>query len=87
MWLLSGAPEDPEDETVMEMHGFDAQCSAVNSLMHAIRTEDLDAQHDAAHWMIQIAMPWMIWRWSDSNLSNGKPHVRIRKENAHLVDH
>jgi hypothetical protein len=24
MWLFSTAPEDPEDETVMEMHGADA---------------------------------------------------------------
>jgi len=57
MWLFSGAPEDPEDETVMEMHGADALYSAVKSLMHAIRTEDQDAQQDAAHWMIQIAKP------------------------------
>jgi hypothetical protein len=40
MWLFSGAPEDPEDETVMEMHRADAQCSAVKSFMRTIRTED-----------------------------------------------
>jgi hypothetical protein len=40
MWLFSGAPEDPEDETVMEMHGANAQYSAVKSFMRAIRTED-----------------------------------------------
>ena len=44
MWLFSGAPEDPEDETVMEMHGTDTLYSVVNSLMHAIRTEDKEAQ-------------------------------------------
>jgi hypothetical protein len=31
MWLCSGAPEDPEDVTVMEMHGTDARYSAVKS--------------------------------------------------------
>jgi len=65
MWLFSGVPEDPEDETVMEMHGTDALYSAVKSLMHAIRTEDQDAQQDAAHQMIQIATPWTIRRWSE----------------------
>jgi len=44
MWLFSGAPEDPENESVMEMHGADALYSAVMSLMHAIRTEDQDTQ-------------------------------------------
>jgi hypothetical protein len=43
MWLFSGAPEDPEDETVMEVHGADAQNSAVKSLMHTIRTEGQDS--------------------------------------------
>ena len=57
MWLFSGAPEDPEDEIVMEMHEADALYSAVKSLMHAIRTEDQDARQDAAHWMIQKATP------------------------------
>jgi hypothetical protein len=86
MWLFSGAPENPEDETVMEKHGADALYSAVKSLMHAIRTEDQEAQQDAAHRMIQIAKPWTIRRWSESKLANGKPLVRIPKENAHLVD-
>jgi len=39
-----------------------------------------------AHWMIQIAKPCMIRRWSESKLVNGKPLVRIPRENAHLVD-
>jgi len=86
MWLFSGAPEDPEDETVMEMHGADTLYSAVKSLMHAIRTEDQDAQQDTAHRMIQTAKPWTIRRWSESKLANGTPLVRIPKENAHLVD-
>jgi hypothetical protein len=86
MWLFSGVPEDPEDETVMEMHSTDELYSAVKSLMHAIRTEDQEAQQDVARRMIQIAKPWMIRRWSESKLANGKPLVRIPKENAHLVD-
>jgi len=86
MWLFSGAPEDAEDETLMEKHGAEALYSAVKSLMHAIRTEDQDAQQDAAHRMIQIAKPWTIRRWSESKLANGKPLVGIPKENAHLVD-
>jgi hypothetical protein len=40
MWLFSGAPEDPEDDTSMEKHGAQALYSAVKSLMHPIRTED-----------------------------------------------
>jgi hypothetical protein len=79
-------PEDPEDNAVMEMHGADALYSAVKSLMHAIQTEDDEAQQDAAHRMIQIAKPGTIWRWSEWKLLNGKPLVRILKENAHLVD-
>jgi hypothetical protein len=43
MWLCSGAPEDPEDDTVMEKHGAEALYSAVRSLMHAIRTKDKEA--------------------------------------------
>jgi hypothetical protein len=86
MWLFSGAPEDPEDDTVMEKHGAETLYSAVKSLMHAIRTKDEEAQQDAAHRMIQIAKPWTIRRWSESKLANGKPLVRIPKENAHLVD-
>jgi hypothetical protein len=86
MWLISGAPEDPEHETVMEMHGADAPYSVVNSLIRAIQTEDQDAQQDAADLVIQIAKPWTIRRWSESKLTNGKPLVRIWKENALLVD-
>jgi len=83
---LSGAPEDPEDETVMKMHGADALYFTVKSIMHAIRTADQDAQQDAAHQMIQIAKCWTIRRWSESKLVNGKPLVRIQKDNTHLVD-
>jgi len=86
MWLFSGAPEDPEDETVMEMLSANALYSAVKSSMHAIRTEDQDAQQDAVHRMIQIAKPWTIRTWSESRHANGNPLVWIPKENAHLVD-
>jgi len=86
MWLFSGVPDDPENESVMEMHGADALYSPVKSLMHAIRAEDQDAQQDAALQMIQIAEPWTARRWSESKLANGKRLVRIPEENAHLVD-
>jgi len=86
MWLFSGAPDNPEDDTVMEKHGAEALNSTVKSLMHAIWTENKEAQQDAAHRMIQIAKPWTIRRWSESKLANGKPLVRMPKENAHLID-
>jgi hypothetical protein len=70
----------------MEMHGADALYSLVKSLMHGIWTEDEEAQHHAAHRMIQISKPWMIRRWSESKLANRKPPVKILKENAHRVD-
>jgi hypothetical protein len=57
MWLFSGAPEDPDDETVMELHGPDALYSAAKRLIHAIWTEDQDALQDTAHGMIQTANP------------------------------
>jgi hypothetical protein len=41
----------------MEMHGTDALYSAVQSLMHAIQSEEQDAQQDAVHRMFQIAKP------------------------------
>jgi len=44
MWLFSGTPEDPENVTVMEMHGADALYSTVKILMHAIQTEAQDTQ-------------------------------------------
>ena len=86
MWLISGAPEDPEHDAVKEKHGTEALYSAVKRLMHDIPTEDLDAQRDVAHRVIQIAKCWTIRRWSALTLANGIPHVRIPKENAHLVD-
>ena len=86
MWLFSGAPEDPEDDTMMEKHGAEALYSAVKRLMHAIQTKAEEAQQDVAHQMIQIAMPWKIRRWSELKLANGKPLIRIPKEKALLID-
>jgi hypothetical protein len=86
MWLFSSVPENSVDETVMEMHGADALYSPAKSLMHAIRTKDEHAHQDAADQIIQIAKPWTNRRWSELNIANGKPLVRIPKENAHLVD-
>jgi len=64
MWLFSGPPEEPEDDTAMKKHRAKALYSAVKSLMHDIWTKDEEAQQDAAHRMIQIAKPWTIRRWS-----------------------
>jgi len=86
MWLFSGAPEDPENDTVMEKHCTEALYSTLKNLMHAIGTEIIHTQLDTAHRMIIIAMPWTIRRRSNSKLANGKPLVLISKENAHLVD-
>jgi len=51
MWMFSGPPEHPEDNSMMEIHAVYTLYSAAKSLMHAIRTEDQDAQQDVAHWM------------------------------------
>jgi len=66
MWLCSGAPEDPEDNTVTEKHSAEAFHSTGTSLMHAVRTGDEEAQRDGAHQLVQIAKSWMITRWSES---------------------
>jgi len=47
--MFSGAPDDPENDTVMEKHYANALYSAVKCLTHAIRTEDEEAQPDVAH--------------------------------------
>jgi len=86
MWRFSGALEDPEDDTVMEKHGAEAQYSAVKSSRYAIQTPDEYAPHTAAHWLIKSAKPWTIRTWSAMKPANGKPLVWIRKENAHLID-
>jgi len=86
MWLFSGAPEAWEYDTVTEKHGAEALYSTVKSLMHAIRTEDEEAEQDVAHPMIQIAKHWTWRQWSESKVANGKPRVQIPKENAHLID-
>jgi hypothetical protein len=84
--VFSGAPDDPEDDTVIAQHGADALYCAVKSLIHAIRTKDQEAQQDVAHRMIQILKPSTIRRWSESKLGNRNPLLRIPTENAHLVD-
>jgi len=86
MWLFSGTPDNPEDNTVMEKHGAEALHSAVKSLMDAIWTENEEAQHYAAHQLIQIPKPWTMRRWSESKLANAKPLVRIPKEKSDLID-
>jgi predicted nucleic acid-binding Zn ribbon protein len=85
MLLFSGAPEDPENETVMDKHSADALYSAVKCLTDAINTEDKDAQHNMAHRIIQIGKLWTLSRWSESKLPHVKPLARITKDNAHRV--
>ena len=58
----------------------------MKSLMFALWTDNKEAGQDGAHRMIMIAKPWMIRRWSESILANGKPLVRITKENSHLIE-
>jgi hypothetical protein len=46
---VSGAPENPEDETLMEKYSAKAVDYTVKSLMHSMQTEDHDTQEDAAN--------------------------------------
>jgi hypothetical protein len=62
MWLFSGVPDHPQDDMLMAKHGANELHSAVKNLMHAIWPEHKEAQQDAAHWMIRIVKPWMVWR-------------------------
>jgi len=63
MWLLSGVPDNPEDNSVMEQHGAEALHAKVKRLMHAIQSENEEAQQDAAHQTIKIGKSWTIsWR-------------------------
>jgi len=70
----------------MVQHGVEALYSAMESMMHAIRTDDDKAHKDVAHQMIQIAKLWTIRRLSELNPANGRRLVRMPKENAHLTD-
>jgi hypothetical protein len=87
LWVLSDATEDQEGKSVTEIHSADALNSAVLSVMDAMRTEDQDAQQDAAHRMRQIAKPWTIRSWSQPKITNGKPLGRKASQIPHIVDH
>ena len=86
MWRCPSAPEDADDDTVVEKHSGEALDPAVKSLIRAFWTEVHNTQQDAAHRMIQVAIPWTMRRWSESKLANVIPLVRIAKQHAHLVD-
>jgi len=86
MWLFSGAFEDPEDNTVREKHVAETLYSAVKGLVHAIPTKNVEAQQDAAYQMIPIAQLGMIRWWSESELPNGNPPIRIPNDNIPLID-
>jgi len=86
MWLFSGVPDDPEDDSVMEKYGAKVFYSAKKGLVHAICTKDEEPQLDVVHRMIQIAKPWTRRQLSESNLAIGNPLVQIPRENAHLME-
>jgi len=86
IWVFSGAPENTENNTMMENNGAETVYCAARGLMQAIWTEDAEAQHDAAHQMIQNGKRLTILRWSESKLPNVKPLIRILMENAHYID-
>jgi len=73
MFLVAGAPEHPEDETVLDMEGADALYSAVNSVMQATQTENRDVQQDAGHRVIQIANLSMLRRWCKDMYAGVRP--------------
>jgi len=86
MWLCSGAPGDPEDDTGIEKHDAEVLHSAVRSVMHAIQTEDEQTPHDMAHYRFPNAKLWTIRRCSESKLPNEQPLVWIWNEHAHNLD-
>jgi len=69
LWLFSGVPDDPEDETGIEKHGADSLHSTVKNFIPTIQTENEAVQQDAANQMIQIANCWTLRRWSESKLA------------------
>lgn len=86
VWLFAGAPEDLVDNMAMEKHSAKELNCVLTCLIHAIQTKHNEAQNNVAHWMIHIAKPWAIRRWSEFNLVNGILYVQIPQENQHLVD-
>jgi len=78
LWQFSNTPEDPEDDTVMENHCAEALYSTVISSMHVIRTEDYEAQQDAAHQILHVALPWQLGMRLEMNLANKKLLVSIQ---------
>jgi hypothetical protein len=79
MWLISGAPEDPEDDTVIDKDSEDILNNVVKRIMHAIQTDDEEAQQHAVHQMIQIPYHRTLKRWAESILANGKPPFQTLK--------
>jgi len=54
--------------------------------MHVILTEDKHAQLCVAHQMLQIVEPWMVRRWLELKITNGKLLIQIPLEKAHRID-
>lgn len=75
MWQVSGAPADLEDVMLKDKQVAQALHSEVQCLIHAMQTEDNEAQQNAASLMIEVTAGWMIRRWSESNVVKGNPLV------------
>jgi len=73
IWVFSGAPDDPQDKTVMENNRAEALYSAVKSLMHAIWTKDQEALWAVAHQITQIGKPSMIRQCLELKGAIGNP--------------
>jgi hypothetical protein len=88
MLLVSGTPDDPEDDPVMETQGAKASYYTVKSSMHESQTEENKHCQIAGQRIIEIAnLRTIQMRWSKSKLVNAQLHVRIPKESTHRVDH
>jgi len=86
MWLFPCAPDEHEDETLMEKHVTHPLYPAVQSSMHARWSANQDAHLDAGYRVIQIVKPLTMRRWSEWKLANEKPLVQITNKNGQLVD-
>jgi len=87
LWQFSAVPGHSEDDAVVDKHDAEDLYCCLLSMVHAIRTEDSQAAQNAVHWMIPIAMPWMMRRCSELTLANGKCDIYILYVNRNLFDH
>jgi len=85
MWLFSGAPEDPEDNSVMDKNHRDASCPSVKSTMDAVQTHD-EATPQGAPWrMIPSTKPCLRARCIELKLANGTALAQIPSDKTFLT--